>query len=161
MSNRTTLATLYTAVQAGVWVVLLPWLIVSQQEVEGSLWRPFPFVAVGGMFLVAGMVIVQQAGTRLAEAGSLVFGMRPAKDLVTDGWFGYVRNPQDAGTLIMTIGPAIAVDLRVMWALPVVALVYYAIGIELLEDYFMLRAFGDPFEDYRRRVRKWFPRAPR
>jgi protein-S-isoprenylcysteine O-methyltransferase Ste14 len=113
------------------------------------------------MFLVAGVVICQQAGMRLADAGSPVFGMRPAKELVTDGWFGYVRNPQDVGTLLMTIGPAMAIDLRAMWALPVVAVVYYAIGIELLEDYFMLRAFDDDFEDYRRRVRKWIPRAPR
>jgi protein-S-isoprenylcysteine O-methyltransferase Ste14 len=157
--RRSAAPALYTLTQLGIWVVLLPWLIVSQQEVEGSLWRPFPLVAVGGMVLVAGSVIMLQAGTRLSEAGSPVFGMRPAKELVTDGWFGVIRNPQDFGTLLATFAPALAVDLRVMWVLPVIALVYYAIGIELLEDYFLLRAFGDEFEDYRRSVRKWIPRS--
>jgi protein-S-isoprenylcysteine O-methyltransferase Ste14 len=159
MADRSVVPALYTLVQVGIWVVLLPWLIVSQQEVEGSIWRAFPFVSASGMLVVAGSVIMLQAGTRLAEAGSPVFGMRPGRELVDDGWFGLVRNPQDLGTLLITIAPALALDLRVMWALPVIALLYYAVGIELLEDYFLLRRFGDEFEEYRRSVRKWLPRT--
>lgn len=157
--RRTAAPVLYTIVQVAVWVILLPWMIISQQDADISMWRPFPLVAVGGMFLAAGVVIVLQAGIRLAEAGSPVFGMRTPDLLVTDGWYGLVRNPQDVGTLLLSVAPALALNSRVAWSLPVIVLAYHAIGVGLLEDYFLLRAFGEDFEQYRRSVRKWVPRG--
>jgi len=149
----------YTFMQILIWVVLLPIMLLSQRNPdEGSIWRSFSLVMVGGMVLVAGIVIVMSAARQLADAGQPVFGMRPRDQLITDGWYGVVRNPQDVGTTIMTIGPAIALDTRMMWALPVISIVYYAIGIELLEDFYLFDRFDDEYEDYRRSVRKWLPR---
>ena len=153
---------LYTTMQVAIWVLLLPMVLLSRRgDDAGSIWRSFPLVMVGGMVLVAGIVMVASAARQLADAGQPVFGMRPRHRLITDGWYGVVRNPQDLGTTIMTIGPAIALDMRMMWALPVISIVYYAIGVELLEDFYLFDRFDDDFEDYRRAVRKWFPRFGR
>ncbi len=159
MDNGSRAPAAYVALQVAIWVILLPIVILTRRDPEaGGIWRSFSVVMVGGIVLVTGVVMVYGAARQLADAGQPVFGMRPRSRLVTDGWYALVRNPQDVGTLLLSMAAPLAIDMRAMWSLPVIALVYYVIGVELLEDFYLFHRFGDEFEEYRRRVHRWIPR---
>jgi protein-S-isoprenylcysteine O-methyltransferase Ste14 len=77
--------------------------------------------------------------------------------LVTDGWYGRVRNPIDAGTTLMALWSLAAFDVVLMWVVPGAALINFTVGAGLYEDRRLFEEFGDEFTAYRRRVPKWIP----
>ena len=90
-----------------------------------------------------------------------LLGVRPGPALVTDGWYGVVRNPVHIGTTLLALAPALALGPRVMWMLPLVAAVWLVVGLEPLEDRRLLEAFGDDFRRYRAATWAWIPRRRR
>jgi hypothetical protein len=61
------------------------------------------------------------------------------------------------GGVLVALGPPIAVELPVLWMVPVIGFVYFALGIGLLEDRHLLETFETEFRSYRAAVAKWFP----
>ncbi len=157
MASPARRALLYTVVVIAVWVVGLPAALIMDEA--GSAAPPWRWwgIGAGAVPLLAGAVISYRAGRHLAAAGSGLFGVRPPGRLVIDGPYGTVRNPQDVGSTLMALGPPLAVDLPILWMVPLVGLVYFALGVEPLEDRHMLEAFEDEFREYRSRVSRWIP----
>jgi protein-S-isoprenylcysteine O-methyltransferase Ste14 len=154
-SNR--LALLYTTVVVAVWAIGLPGALILDEI--GSFdppWRGWG-LGVGGVLVAIGALLSFAAGRHLARAGSGLFGVRPTAVLVTDGLYRVVRNPQDVGATLVALGPPIAVELPVLWMVPVIGFVYFALGIGLLEDRHLLETFETEFRSYRAAVAKWFP----
>lgn len=81
--------------------------------------------------------------------------------LITDGPYGYVRNPLYVGNFILSFGLVI-----MSWAwMPWMVFVYvslfgiqYSLIVDLEEEYLKNR-FGTVYEDYRHHVRRWIPRV--
>jgi protein-S-isoprenylcysteine O-methyltransferase Ste14 len=141
-----------------VWAVALP--LMAVQKVTGGLappWRPFFLVVAGAVLVVIGCRLVWAAAGQLAAAGISPFAAHPGPVLLTDGIYGRVRNPMDLGNLLMALGPAIAVDVTVVWIVPVAAFLYYAGAQEPLENYLLRQQYGEKFDDYKRRVPVWTP----
>lgn len=142
---------------AGVWGVALPAaLIVDETGSAGPPWRSWG-VAPGSVLMLLGVALCATAGRQLAGSGAPLFGVRPGPVLVTDGLYGVLRNPQDVGATLISLGPPVAVDVPVLWIVPLIGLVYLAIGVEPLEDRHLLEAFGEEFRAYRSRVARWIP----
>ncbi len=72
-----------------------------------------------------------------------------------------MRNPQHIGTTMVALAPALALEPRLVWMVPLVAAVWLVVGLEPVEDRRLLEAFGDDFRKYRAAVRPWFPRLGR
>jgi len=121
-------------------------------------WRPVLPLALGALSLLAGSAVVFAAGRQLSRAGVRLLGVRPGPVLLTGGWYRRVRNPQHVGIVLVALGPALALQPRVMWMIPLVAMVWMVVGLEPLEDRRLLEAFGDGFRDYRAAVSRWIPR---
>jgi protein-S-isoprenylcysteine O-methyltransferase Ste14 len=77
---------------------------------------------------------------------------------VTDGVYGWVRNPIEMGTVVIAMSSVVALDLELGWVIPAAALVWAIGGIGPYEDRLLLEEFGEEFSTYRKAVRKWIPR---
>lgn len=152
----------YTLVTVGLWVGLLPGMLIRDQE--GTLeipWRSPSMVVLGALVMVTGAVLVYLAGRSLSSRGVALFGLRPGPALVTDGYYGRVRNPIDVGTTLMALSPMAALAVDLMWVVPGAAAVYFTIGTGVYEDARLREEFGDRFVEYRAAVPKWLPRPGR
>ena len=128
-----------------------------------SAWHPLlrllpPVLAwtLGGVVLAAGVVLGPLWGIRvLLTAGTTVRPDRAATRLVTDGPYRFSRNPLYLALTLMYAG--IALIANSIWALlllvPLTAfMTWFVIG---REEAHLLRAFGEEYQQYKMRVRRW------
>lgn len=152
----------YTLVTVGLWVGLLPAMLIRDQEgVLDIPWRSPAFVVAGFLLLAVGGSVVYLAGRSLSSRGVALFGLRPGPVLVVDGYYGKVRNPIDVGTTLLALSPMAALAVDLMWVVPGAAVVYFVIGTGVYEDARLREEFGDRFVEYRAAVPKWLPRLGR
>src|SRR5882724_10973126 len=80
-----------------------------------------------------------------------------AEGLVTEGIFNHCRNPLYAGNILMLLGVGILANSLVYVAIviPIFLFVYQA--IVLAEENFLRGKFGNGFDEYSKKVSRWFP----
>jgi protein-S-isoprenylcysteine O-methyltransferase Ste14 len=81
-----------------------------------------------------------------------------AEDLVTDGVYGFVRNPMYVGNLLIVVGVAIAANSWATIFLGVPLAVFMYVCIVAAEEQYLLGRFGEAFKAYCRDVPRWLPR---
>ncbi|MFN0279619.1 MAG: methyltransferase family protein [Pyrinomonadaceae bacterium] len=147
----------FTILQPGVVVGLIPYLILryAGREIVPSSWGTTHFVGV--LLMVVGAAIVGACILRFATEGKGTLSpLDPTKQLVIRGLYKYSRNPMYVGAMLTLSGEALF-----YWspALAIYALVVFAafnLFIILHEEPRCRRDFGDEFDDYCRRVGRWF-----
>lgn len=125
---------------------------------------PLSFVVPGGdpfRWVLAGFLIL--IGVGLAATGIRNFSRgvtpvpthEPTRALVTSGIHGWSRNPIYLGMFLVYGGIGIAA--RSPWILvlilPVAITMRY--GVVAREEAYLERRFGDAYQDYKARVRRW------
>jgi protein-S-isoprenylcysteine O-methyltransferase Ste14 len=80
-----------------------------------------------------------------------------AEGLVTEGIFNHCRNPLYVGNILMLLGVGILANslVYVIIVIPIFLLVYQA--IVLAEENFLWGKFGTGFDEYCKKVNRWFP----
>ncbi|MEO8402960.1 MAG: isoprenylcysteine carboxylmethyltransferase family protein [Chitinophagaceae bacterium] len=81
-----------------------------------------------------------------------------AEGLVTEGIFNHCRNPLYVGNILMLLGVGILANSLVYVAIviPIFLFVYQA--IVLAEENFLRGKFGAGYDEYRKKVNRWWPR---
>jgi protein-S-isoprenylcysteine O-methyltransferase Ste14 len=133
----------------------ISWLLAAT-----GLELPFPFsirLVLAAMFLIAGIGIAVAGVVEFVRAKTTVNPHRPRHTsvLVTGGIYRYTRNPMYVGMAGVLTAHALA---RGGWAtwLPVAGFVAVIDRVQVQPEEAALGArFGDEYEDYRRRVRRW------
>ncbi|HEX5048657.1 MAG TPA: isoprenylcysteine carboxylmethyltransferase family protein [Gammaproteobacteria bacterium] len=74
---------------------------------------------------------------------------------VTDGPFRVSRNPMYAGSLGVAVGAALLAGTWLMWLVPIVLFLLQSFVIIPFEERSMRRAFGEAYDGYSARVRRW------
>jgi protein-S-isoprenylcysteine O-methyltransferase Ste14 len=103
-------------------------------------------LAAGSVWLISSAV--RTLGKQWALAARLVEGHK----LVTEGPYGFVRNPIYTGMLGMLVATGLAIE---HWTALDVAVVLFAVGLVIRvhsEEKLLRAAFGKEFEDYAKRV---------
>ncbi|MGD8630874.1 MAG: isoprenylcysteine carboxylmethyltransferase family protein [Gammaproteobacteria bacterium] len=103
------------------------------------------------VLLLAGLCIYE-----FHKAGTDVRPDRPDSALITSGPYCHSRNPLYLGLTLVQVAAATWFNnawVLAMTAVSVVVISRYAIRRE--EDY-LERLFGEPYRDYKQRVRRWF-----
>ncbi len=116
----------------------------------GVAWSVLPWllIALGSAFMLWGLLTFVRARTG-------VIPFRPATKLVTHGPYRFSRNPMYAGLSVAYVGFSIWVNsLWPMLMLPLALWVLWKVFIEREEAY-LAGTFGEAFESYRERVRRW------
>jgi protein-S-isoprenylcysteine O-methyltransferase Ste14 len=108
-------------------------------------------VALGEWWRLAG-VARAGPGTRRREGQS--------SELVTWGPFAWSRNPLYNGNYLIWMG--FVVISGVWWFLPVATVLFFTeyTFIVAYEEADLLRAFGQPYAEYKGRTPRWIPRPP-
>ena len=143
----------------GVVAGLVPWLI-SGWQVRGPM-SPFAIVrmAIGGLLLVLGIVVLVRAFARFVMEGrGTPAPIAPPERLVVGGEYRFVRNPMYVALIMAVLGQAmifgslgLLVYALAMWAIMAAFVRWY-------EEPVLLKRYGDEYERYRQAVRAWVPR---
>ena len=142
----------------GVVVGLIPWLLTRWQARE-----PLPYWApvrvIGGILLVAGLIVIIQAFVRFVVEG---FGtpapVAPPERLVVGGVYRYVRNPMYVAALAAIVGQALLLGQLGLLLYAAAFWVIAAAFVRWYEEPALTRRFGADYEAYRRAVPAWLPR---
>jgi len=114
---------------------------------------------------LAGM-IVGAAGATVAIWCILTFALvgrgtpapfDPPRRLVVRGPYRHVRNPMYLGAGLALAGAALFYETGVLWAYAAVFLLVMHLVVISYEEPTLRRTFGEDYEAYCRRVRRWWP----
>lgn len=114
-------------------------------------WR----VAAGALLLVAGVLFAATGRYALMRRGTNVNPLRPATALVTDGIFGWTRNPMYVGVSFVAIGLAIVFAFDWVLLLFAASLVLLHYGVILREEQYLEHKFGEEYHRYKSDVARY------
>ncbi len=107
--------------------------------------------------LIAGLILIGSAVRGLRRARTTVSPLHPeeTRSIVDSGVFAWSRNPVYLGLVLIVL--AWAVWLQAPWAVPGVVFCWaWLTRFQIIpEERALSRQFGQAYQDYRRRVRRW------
>ena len=134
---------------------VLMWLL-SKSQYDPSISIPFA-TALSRVGYMTGAAIAILAAWQFRRAGTTIDPLRPGKasNLVSGGVFQFSRNPMYLGMVLILIG----LEIKLGSAFGLVPLVLFVVLITYLqikpEEKALKELFGEPYEAYCRRVRRW------
>src|SRR5829696_4259332 len=142
----------------GVVVGLIPWLLTRWQARE-----PLPYWApvrvLGGILLVAGLIVLVQAFVRFVVEGlGTPVPVAAPERLVVGGLYRYVRNPMYVAILAAIVGQALLLGQLGLLLYAAALWLISAVFVRWYEEPTLTRRFGADYEAYRRAVPAWWPR---
>jgi protein-S-isoprenylcysteine O-methyltransferase Ste14 len=119
-----------------------------------------PAVRLAGWFLIVlGILIYTLCLIRFLAAGGTpaIFFARPLRfllgetpaALVSEGLYRYSRNPMYVGVLLTIFGQGLLVYGIIVW-------ICFHLVVVLLEEPQLRKQNGEPYDEYRRKVPRWF-----
>jgi protein-S-isoprenylcysteine O-methyltransferase Ste14 len=140
-----------------IWALL--WLLLAAGASYLAGWPRvpgLPIVPLGVMLFVLGLAISIPSALLFRREGTEINPTSEAnRKLVISGLFRFTRNPMYLGVVIMTLGIAIWVGTWPMLLAPV-ATFAVANWVHIpFEEAKMRRQFGDAYDNYVHRVRRW------
>jgi protein-S-isoprenylcysteine O-methyltransferase Ste14 len=123
-------------------------------EVDGAGVGPMQWW-LGLALIVAGSALVVWAFIAFARARTTVRPDRAATALVMTGPYGFSRNPIYVADALIYVGVALLVNSA--WALVLLPVVLALLARRVIrrEEQYLHAEFGDEYEQFRRRVRRW------
>lgn len=126
----------------------LLWGHTLQQRIGyWGMYTGFTLNLIGGLLIILGWRAIYRNNWGKEEGKGT---------LVTEGIYAYIRHPQYAGFILITLGLLVhwaTIPLLVMW--PILVLQYYRLAKE--EEREMEKEFGDRYTEYRKRVPMFIP----
>ena len=110
---------------------------------------------LGSASIMAGAGLMGSFVRAFGRARTPLDPYTPSQALVTDGPYRLTRNPGYLGMALAYAG--IAIVSNAPWALVPLpaAIAIIDRGVIAREERYLTRKFGTPYEDYKRRVRRW------
>ena len=113
------------------------------------IWLGALLVALGGAAAVSAVTLFRREGTEIDPTSP------SNRKLVTSGPFGFTRNPMYLGLTIITLGIAFCAGSWPMFLAPIATFATAHWAHIPFEEEKMRRQFGDAYETYSSRVRRW------
>ncbi len=110
---------------------------------------------IGGVFLLIGLSILLLTKRQLNRENQPSEPGKPTTKLITDGMFSLTRNPTYLGLVVISLG--IALLFNAPWLLilliPTIGIVHIVLIVP--EEKYLAEKFGEAYEKYAARVRRW------
>jgi protein-S-isoprenylcysteine O-methyltransferase Ste14 len=137
---------------------IVPWLLTRWDADP----QPFALRIVGVALLLVGGALVVETTARFALQGrGTPAPWAPPERFVERGSYRFVRSPMYLGVILLILGQALLLGREILYAWAVVAWVIFELSLVTWEEPQLRRRFGESYDDYRRRVRRWLPTRPR
>lgn len=156
--RRAALGTLaFTLVVPGTVIVLVPWCLTGWRLAAG--WAPR---LAGLALIVAALPVFSAFLLRFVREGlGTPAPIAPTERLVVGGPFRRVRNPGYLAVVAMLLGEALLFGSGAVAAWAALAALGFHLFVVLYEEPTLRRQFGAEYDDYCRRVPRWWPRLGR
>jgi protein-S-isoprenylcysteine O-methyltransferase Ste14 len=122
---------------------------------RGFIFHRQPAILFGTIFYFVGIFFIFPAMFEFIKSKNTIVTIKPASSLQTTGIYSISRNPMYVGLMLIYLG--LALQFGNWWTiilLPfLIAIVSYL--IVLPEEKYLMRAFGDDYAQYKKRVRRW------
>lgn len=123
--------------------------------VPGTRWLARPWTLAGVIVAGAGVVVHVAATNVFRHHRTTAAALAPPSALVTDGPYRYSRNPMYLGGVLMLLG----LDVVLGSGTPVLVLPLWMVIMQARfirrEEALLRREFGEAYEAYCSRVRRW------
>ena len=137
---------------------IVPWLLTRWDA--GS--QPTALRILGVVVLAAGGALVLETTARFALQGrGTPAPWAPPERFVQYGSYRFVRSPMYLGVLLLVVGQGLLLGQEILFAWAAVAWLIFTSFLAFYEEPQLRRRFGESYDDYRRRVRRWLPTRPR
>jgi uncharacterized membrane protein YvlD (DUF360 family) len=149
----------FLLVAPGVVAGLIPWWITHwEMETPFRFWAPLRIV--GAILIAAGVLALLDSFRRFVVEGlGTPAPVAPTEELVVGGLYRYVRNPMYVAVAATIFGQALLLGQLVLFAYGGVFLAAVAAFVHWYEEPTLAQTYGDRYEEYRRSVPGWIPRA--
>jgi protein-S-isoprenylcysteine O-methyltransferase Ste14 len=135
---------------------LVPWALTRWEADDPST----AFRVAGVLLIAIGGGLVLETTTRFALQGRGTPAPFAAPErFVARGSYRVVRNPMYVGVLALIVGQALLLGREVLLVWAGVAAALFQLFVVFHEEPELRKRFGAEYDDYRRRVGRWLPRA--
>ncbi|MBX3511313.1 MAG: isoprenylcysteine carboxylmethyltransferase family protein [Hyphomonadaceae bacterium] len=140
-----------------LWALLLLAASYGLSHLPGLNAAPMlPTRPAGVVVIAAGLTLIFWAMLQFRLANTQLLPNSPVnRSLVTSGVFGLTRNPMYLGMVLFCVGGALWMERAVMLLAPVLMFGVANWVFIPFEEGKMRRQFGEAFDAYARRVRRW------
>ena len=139
-----------------VWLVLgLIAIFVLDQYFPLARFTGNAAMAVGSAAIFAGLLLLVLAGGSFKQADTDMIPFRDVRALVTGGVYRFTRNPMYLGMALILLGTACTTGVASGLAVPVAFMIIIETRFIRPEEAMLRAQFGEDFDDYCRRVRRW------
>ncbi len=147
----------FTILQPGLVAGLIPYLLL---RIEGKpylpdVWGSWQFSGVAVMTLGFSLMVICILQFAVDGNGTLS-PLDPTKNLVVRGFYRYCRNPMYVGVILLLMGEVLFHRSFVLAGYSAVVFTGFNLFIVFHEEPRLKREFGNDWDDYRKRVRRWF-----
>jgi protein-S-isoprenylcysteine O-methyltransferase Ste14 len=150
----------FFVVAPGVVAGLLPWWLTGYRMAPGRGWLVGSRVAVGGLLLGVGLVLLVRAFVRFVREGrGTPAPVAPPEVLVVGGEYRYVRNPMYVAVVACILGQAVLLGSLALLGYAVLVWLAMAAFVRWYEEPTLRARFGARYEEYRAAVPAWIPRT--
>ena len=105
--------------------------------------------------ILGGLALEMWAGGLFKKAGTNVVPWSPSTALVNSGPYRFSRNPMYVGFTLVYLGLALGLQSPSAMILSIPCLALMTWGVILREERYLAGRFGQPYLDYKDRVRRW------
>ena len=110
---------------------------------------------LGLLPLLLGLAATGWGARLFSNAGTNIVPLTKSTVLVTEGAFKLTRNPMYLGMILALVGVALLLNRPSPWLVLVPFILVIRLGFIRREEQLMVETFGDAYQTYRSRVRRW------
>lgn len=125
------------------------WLVPVGRFLSGP-WR-----WTGALPILLGLGVATVADRQFKQVGTAVKPFEPSSAMVTGGVFRFSRNPMYLGLVLVLLGLGIALGSAIPFAVVPAFVWLMAVRFIEPEEKLMAEQFGDAYETYKSKVRRW------
>jgi protein-S-isoprenylcysteine O-methyltransferase Ste14 len=137
---------------------VLAWLLetrVARVRLVGGTASPLPLEVAGVLLGAAGLALVGWGLVTFRRARTGIYPTQSASRVVDAGPYRFTRNPMYVGMTLLYVGLALAANTA--WPFVLLPAVLWALHALVIrrEERYLRAAFGEAYDAYCRRVRRW------
>jgi protein-S-isoprenylcysteine O-methyltransferase Ste14 len=149
----------FLVIAPGTVAVLVPRWICGWQ-MAAPLLGFIPFRALGVLLICAGLPVLLDSFARFAIEGlGTPAPVAPPQHLVVSGLYRHVRNPMYVATVSLILGQGLLFGSVRVLEYGAAVFVAFHLFVLLYEEPALHRKFGGEYDEYRKNVRRWWPRV--
>jgi len=130
-------------------------------EALGKLTPPINFslfgTIIGSLLCIIGTAVTAISQYQMGKEWRIGVNESERTELVTDGWYAYVRNPIYSGLIIFALGLLLFIPHPYMLIGLVIGYLSIELQVRYVEEPYLIRLHGAAYEEYCRKVNRYFP----